>query len=344
MLGLLMAISILISMGGPQLRAMSSGSKLPTCWVVYDVDSPWIQHLKRKVPAELPVKIVAANTMPRRGDYITYPSGDGALELYTRNVRHPYLILRFPGTQPNVMWPHTSWFWKETVAFVGQQPAMEHYYVPISRTRSSVQSTTDVLRQTSLSDLMTIETVGSLLLFGVQLFCCVHLLISFTSQERERGTLLALALTPATPGQILLSKCLFHGGLALTMSGLIVGILHPQALLEPLLWGTLLASTGGFLSVGVLIASLARTQAAAALLTLCYLLTVALIAHLSKGWLAFAIIRELMFEHSTFILAHASLQGANSAAVWMRLVALSAVVCGWIIVAAQVFRRRGWRG
>jgi hypothetical protein len=191
---------------------------------------------------------------------------------------------------------------------------------------------------------MTIETVGGLLLFGVQLFCCVHLLISFTSQERERGTLLAIALTPATLSEILLSKCLFHGGLAVTMSTLIVAILYPRALGHPLLWTTMLASTAGFLSVGILIASLARTQATAALLTLCYLLSVALVAHLSKGFAAFAVIRERMFEHNSFLLVHAALQGNSSPAVWQRLVGLAVVVLGWILVASKVFNRRGWRG
>lgn len=341
MLGLLAAISILISMGGPQLQAMSGRAATPTCWIVYDSNNGWIDHLKRHLPQQPSIKIVAASAMPRRGGEFAYPSGDGAIELLLRTPQHPRMIIRYPGLQPSILWPHTQWFWGQTVAFIGETPAFDQVFVPMGRT--SPQTAADVMRQTALSDLMTIEMVGGLLLFGVQLFSCVHLLISFTSQERERGTLLALALTPASLTEILLAKCLFHGGLALSMCTLIVAILQPQALGQPLLWGTLLVSSVGFLSIGVLIASLARTQATAALLTLCYLLGVALVSHLSKGWAAFALIRQLMFEHNGFLLIHASLKGAATGMVWQRLGMLTIVVLGWVIIATETFKRRGWR-
>lgn len=341
LLGLLAAVSILIATGGPQLQGGADKSKVPTCWIVYDAENPWIQHLKQHLPERPPIKIVAASKMPRRGEHFAYPSGDGALELYTQNRRHPRIVLRYPGQQPSILWPHTQWFWGETVAFIGETPAFDQVFVPIGR--SSPQSPSDILRQTSLSDLMTIEMIGSLLMFAVQFFCCVHLLISFTAQERERGTLLALALTPASLPEILLAKCLFHGGLSLAMCATIVAILKPVALAQPLLWITLLVTTIGFLSVGVLIASLAKTQATAALLTLCYMLGIALIFHLSRGWAAFAMVRELMFEHNGFLLVHASLKGAASVAAWQRVGTLTAVVTGWVIAATEIFKRKGWR-
>lgn len=341
LLGLLTAISVLIATGGPALIRADASAKLPTCWIVYDQDNDWIAHLKQNVPAQPPIRIVKATEMPRRGEAVAYPSGDYGMELFTQNRQHPRIIFRYPGTQPTGFWPYTQWFWGETVAFIGETSAFDQVFLPMNRTNAA--SSTDFLKQTSLSDLMTIEMVGSLLLYGVQFFCCTHLLISFTSQERERGTLLALALTPASISEILLAKCLFHGTLSLTMCGIILAILRPVAMPLPLLWATLIVSAVGFLSVGVLVASLARTQATAALLTLCYMLGVALVFHLARGWAGFALIREGMFEHRGFLLIFASLKTGGTAYAWVKLGSLSLVVLGWAAVAAQVFRRRGWR-
>ncbi|MES2793522.1 MAG: hypothetical protein V4719_28170 [Planctomycetota bacterium] len=341
LLGLLTAVSVLIATGGPQLMRAGDISKLPTCWVVYDSENEWITYLKQHVPEHPPIRMVAGAQMPRRGNAFVYPSGDCGMEISTINRQHPRIIFRYPGTQSSIFWPYTQWFWSETVAFIGETPAFDQVFVPMGR--SSPQAPSDVLKQTSLSDLMTIEMVGSLLLYGVQFFCCAHLLISFTSQERERGTLLAMALTPASVAEILLAKCLFHGCLSLTMCGIIVAILRPVALAQPLLWGTLVVSAVGFLAVGIMIASLAKTQATAALLTLCYMLGVALVFHLSRGWAGFAMVRELMFEHRGFLLIYASLKSGASGVAWLRLGGLAVVVLGWATVATQVFRRRGWR-
>ncbi len=341
LLGLLTAISVLIATGGPQLQGAGATAKLPTCWIVYDAENEWIQHLKQNVPDTPPIRIVAVDEMPRRGDAIAYPSGDCGMELITKNRKQPRIIFRYPGTQPNIMFPHSQWFWGTTVAFLGETSAFDQVLMPMGR--SSPQSASDVMKQTSLSDLMTLEMVGSLLLYGVQFFCCAHLLISFTSQERERGTLLALALTPASVPEILLAKCLFHGSLSVTMCGIIVAILKPMALVQPLLWATLLVSAVGFLSVGILVASLAKTQATAALLTLCYMLGVALVFHLSRGWASFAMVRELMFEHRGFLLIHSSLRTGGSPLDWIRLGGLGVVVLGWVTVATTIFQRRGWR-
>ncbi len=341
LLGLLTAVSILIATGGPQLTRSGVEAKLPTCWLVYDSDNAWVTYLKERIPTHPPIKMVAAADMPRRGNGYVYPSGDCGMELYTADKKHPRLVFRYPGTQPNLFFPYTQWFWGETVAFIGETPAFHQVVVPMGR--SSPQAPGDVLKQTALSDLMTIEMVGSLLLYGVQFFCCAYLLISLTSQERERGTMLALALTPASTLEILLAKCLFHGSLSVTMCGIIVAILMPAALAQPLLWATLFVSSVGFLSLGIILSSLAKTQATAALLTLCYMLGVALVFHLSRGWAGFAMIRELMFEHRGFLLVFASLKSGGSVIAWMRLGSLAVVVLGWATLATQVFRRYGWR-
>ena len=342
LLGLLTAISILIATSGPQLQRTGTASRLPTCWIVYDSSDEWIEHLRQNIPESPPIRIVPIEKMPQQEGAIVYPSGDCGIELISQQRRRPRVIFRYPGPQPNVMWPHAQWFWGTTAAYLGDSQGLDQVVLPVGR--GSPQSAADMLKQTSLSDLMTLEMIGSLLLFGVQFFCCAHLLISFTAQERERGTLLAMALTPASIPEILLAKCLFHGGLSLAMSGVIIGILKPTALAQPLLWGTLIVSAMGFLSVGILVATFARTQATAALLTLCYMLGVALVFHLSKGWASFSMIRELMFEHRGFLLVHSSLRTGGGPLDLIRLGWLATVVLGWVTAATALFQHRGWRG
>lgn len=342
LLGLLTAICVLIATGGPELNR-GSQSKVPLCWIIHtsDVDPDWMNYLRGSLPEHPPIRIASANEMPRKGDAFAYPSGTCGIELSVLQTGQIQVLFRHFGAQPEILFPHSQWFWAKTTEYFDAIPQLQILALPMGV--SSPQNAREILKQTSLSDLVTLELVGSMLIFAAQFFCCVHLLISFSSQDRERGTLLALALTPASVGEIIIAKCLFHGSLSLLMCGVIMGILKPAAMLDPLLWGTLIVTSIGFMSIGILLASLAKTQAAAALLTLCYMLGIALIFHLSNGFAAFATLREFMFEHRSFPLVFVGLKTGLGGVAIYRLGTLSAVVLGWLIVASRVFATRGWR-
>ena len=55
-------------------------------------------------------------------------------------------------------------------------------------------------------------------------FFCVYLLPTMTCEERERGVLLAQALSPASPLEILAAKFLFYPLLGITMAAILAGI------------------------------------------------------------------------------------------------------------------------
>ncbi len=116
----------------------------------------------------------------------------------------------------------------------------------------------------------------ALVLFSL-CFSCIYLMPSLTCEERERGLLLAQALSPATAGEILAAKFLFYPAFGILLATLLAGIHNSAVLTRPFFWMTLGTLAVGTLGIGMTIASLAKTQRAASLGALCYMLAVALI-------------------------------------------------------------------
>jgi hypothetical protein len=108
-------------------------------------------------------------------------------------------------------------------------------------------------------------------------FTCVYLMPSLTCEERERGLLLAQALSPATATEILAAKFLFYPAFGILLATLLAGIHNPVVLSRPFFWMSLGTLSVGVLGIGMTIACLAKTQRAASLGALCYMLAVALV-------------------------------------------------------------------
>src|SRR5206468_477177 len=123
-------------------------------------------------------------------------------------------------------------------------------------------------------DMQSSMTVG-LVLFAL-FFSCVYLLPSLMCEERERGILLAQALSPASPMEILMAKFLFYPTAGITLAALLAGIARPVVLLDVFFWLALVTAALGSLGIGLSIASLARTQRTASMGALSYMLVVAL--------------------------------------------------------------------
>src|SRR5207248_4668199 len=94
-------------------------------------------------------------------------------------------------------------------------------------------------------------------------FACVYLLPTLNCEERERGVLLAQALSPASPAEILVAKFLFYPVVALALAGLVAGIYHPAVLARPFFWLAAATAAFGSLGIGLTIACFARTQRSA---------------------------------------------------------------------------------
>ena len=146
---------------------------------------------------------------------------------------------------------------------------------------------------------------------------------------------------------MLLSRYLFHGGIAVALAVLIMGLLRPATLSLPWFWASFGATCVGFLGIGTLLVSIARTQAAASLLAFCYLLAIGFVLFLASQSSAFAPVLLVMFEQYGFLYTFLAM-GPEAEAMPVESVARG-LVSQWILVsivqlfAAWVFLRRGWR-
>ncbi|MFN0195865.1 MAG: ABC transporter permease, partial [Planctomycetaceae bacterium] len=307
LLGLLLALALLISASTPPPRPTGPA----TCWIVYWEYDPLVELLRKRLPSNLSIKIASRDDFPLNADRPVYPPGDHAIELRPQVLDadgnpHPQIAFLYSGDTEQILFPYTQWFWSITAEHLGDLAPLQIVSQPLQTTRKPRG-----LESTSLTDLLTPEMTASLLLFAVQFFICCHLFVSFTSQDRERGTLNALALTPAHPVEILYAKYIFHLILSLAASAAMIAILKPSSIGQPLLWGSIGLTSLGLLSVGTLICALCRTQSAAGLLMLCYLLGMGVVFVLGTRYTMVGSLRLMMFETHSMSLTYMSLKFGN---------------------------------
>jgi len=153
---------------------------------------------------------------------------------------------------------------------------------------------------------------------------------------------LAQALSPATPLEILAAKFLFYPAFGIILATLLAGIHNPAVLARPFFWMSLATLSVGTLGIGMTIACLAKTQRAASLGALCYMLAVALVLLVCQQNNVTFIPRLALEYHAPHIL-HATLTNQLQPDHRWNLLASALLACGWAIVAVILFRRRGWQ-
>ena len=334
LLGLLTAISVLLALSRPDPKPPMN------CWVVYEHESPWTELLRRRAVDNPRLHVVPMSEVRSLSDARVYPPHDGAIELVEHDEQ---LTVRFlyPGNDPNVIAPFTQWFWPATAEHFGAPAPFAATTLPI--TGSSRAAVMERLKQSSVTELMTEEFLATILLIIVLFVTCCHLQVSFTSQDRERGTLTALALTPASMTELLLSRYVFHLSLGWIACAAIIGVLRPVAFGHPTLWVTIALASIGLVSVGTVLASLARTQSAAGLLALCYMLFGGVIFYLATKFSAFGPIKDASFESHSLPLLYLSLKQNLPLEKAPGLTTLAGLVGAWTVAASWLFRQRGWR-
>jgi ABC-2 family transporter protein len=193
---------------------------------------------------------------------------------------------------------------------------------------------------TDNADLKTMLVMG-MIFFAICIFS-VYLMPSLTCEERERGVLLAQALSPASTGEILAAKFLFYPTMGIALAALLAGIYRTSVLLNPFFWLWVVAVAIGYLGVGQTIASLARTQRRASMSALFYMLTVTLfLAICSLNGISFLAYLTIEYNFPNAILG--ALKGKVGWVEWFHLLAGSVLAVGWAVLAGILFRRRGWQ-
>jgi hypothetical protein len=327
---LLVAAALLLSFFGGRdgLGGLTPGVQV--CYVDYWDDSALIAHLKYRVPADLAghIRFRPAREVPQGADGIlVYPQGTGAIQV--RPGPGGCKVCFWHPADAGAMAPFEIWFWEETAHFAQAQAGGA---VPvIEAERLELEGGID-----PRSGVAT-----ALVLFGL-FFVCVYLLPSLTCEERERGVLLAQALSPASPAEILAAKFLFYPALGLGLAALLAGTYQPQALARPFFWLALAAAVLGSMGIGLTIASLARTQRAAGLGAMCYTLAVALLLFICQQN-GIPGLPYLALEYHCPRMLHAALTGAVHASHWGHLAAAAVLAGLWTAAASLLFRRHGWQ-
>jgi hypothetical protein len=342
---LLVVASLLLSfLRGSSVTGGFTGG-VQRCYVDYWEDGPLVQHLRRHVPAELAGNIrfrSAANVPTDAQGTIVYAQATGAIQLRPLPDDRAGFKVWFwhPGEDGTSFAPFEAWFWKETVAYFQQAqrdvPAnrAEPYALllpPIEAERSALKGGLD-----PRSGLAT-----SLVLFGL-FFVCVYLLPSLTCEERERGVLLAQALSPASAREILTAKFLFYPAFGLVLAAVLAGTFNPQVLVRPFFWLALLITIFGSMGIGLTIASVARTQRSASMGAMCYMLAVALLLFICQQN-GIPGLPYLALEYHCPRMLHAVLTDSVQWYHWGHLGGATALAIAWAIGAAILFRRYGWQ-
>jgi hypothetical protein len=333
MLLLLVFAMLLSAFGGASTAGTGIGAGVQRCFVDYPSVGPLVQHLRRNVPEALKGQIIfrSLQEVPvNASGVMIYPEGAGSIQLRPPESGSAGFIvwLWHPGDDGGALAPYEAWFWKETLAFYHNAGLR----VPVI-----------TVRRSRLEGAMDTRSglASALVLFGL-FFVCVYLLPSLTCEERERGVLLAQVLSPASTGEILAAKFLFYPVVALALGAALAALYRPGVLLVPFFWLAAVAAIAGSMGVGLVIASLARTQRSASMGAMCYLMAVALFLTICQH-ADIRVLPYLALEYHVPRVIHAALTGATQAEHWRHLAGVAFLAAAWTAAAAYLFRRYGWQ-
>ncbi|MEM1227507.1 MAG: ABC transporter permease subunit [Planctomycetota bacterium] len=331
LLGLFVIVALLVASSGlvedenavatPAAQSKSSQTthsqpSAEKAWIVYppDDDAKWIGLLQSRAPKSLGIRFVQAGT-PEANAYpssvcvieILEPAYDRGRKQIRRRINY-----RYPGYDPNVLWPVTRWFLSKSLEHFGEMPQFYETIEPLAPPTESAPanegtSARSALEDVSVADVLNVSLIGTALLTAIHFFAACGLLVSLTAQERERGALRALLLTPASYFEFVTSKAVVHGGLALGVSALVAAAIQPAAMSSLLFWSTMFFQSMGYFGLGLLIASFAKNQTAPNLLSFAYLMAIGTLNLLSIRFDLFQVLASLTFERYGLIFTITSL-------------------------------------
>jgi hypothetical protein len=346
--GLLIVVALMSSVFGKQTSGVESGNlsnSVHNCFVDYWHADPWVRHLQANVPDDLKNHIRFRSIQREMSDQeqLIYPPGTGAIQIRPQEKvdgQTRYLVwLWQPSGDETGLAPFESWFWKESYKYFQNLAA---HVLAESGENANLAPILEQKR-TALAGGLDARTgiTTALVLFAV-FFVCVYLLPSLSCEEREKGVLLAQALSPATAREILAAKFLFYPAVGISLAALLAGLNQPAVLRQPFFWYALIVSACGSLGIGMSIASLAKTQRAASMGALCYMMVVTLIIFVCQQT-NIGGVPYLALEYHCPRMLHAALTNTIYWHHWAHLVCAWVLSIFWAILATSLFRRYGWQ-
>lgn len=378
---LLVASAVLLSVFAPEEAtggtAMVGG--VHHCYVEFDRASPLVKHLQDNVPPELKlqVRFRALANADAINSVIVYETGTGAIQLRQDTLapdRRPAVKVDIwhPDGDPLALAPYEAWFWKESRRFFAAEarkkvptgvPADPDFAAggtwlvveAHTRLQEQVEAARGGKEARPLVPDLVIDRKGlggkvldfraaiatGMVVFALY-FSCVYLLPTLNCEERERGVLLAQALSPASPAEIVGAKFLFYPTAGIILAAIIAGVYKVALLKSLFFWLSLVAVAGGFLGIGMTIATLAKTQRAAFLGGMCYLLSVSMVL-LICATNGIPFLPYIAVEYHGPRILHAALAGEVHSGHWGHLLGSVILAAVWLTAAGWLFRRRGWQ-
>jgi hypothetical protein len=373
--GLLVATALALSLfgaGGPDFGGLTGPR---TFWIDYWQDSPWVEHLRATIPPELRDRVrfrPAADIPADRGGTLRYSPGDGAVQLRVlpADGRGPRFKVWFwhAGGDPGALAPFEEWFWRESHRFFRNQaiaalptsgravaedvpvpdfandPARlwqelhRQYRDRLAAIGSAAVPDLEVERST-LRALNLPHAVATALVLFALFFVCVCLLPAVTCEERERGILLAQAISPASTADLLTAKALCYVPAGAGLAAILAGLSQPAVWAESSFWLALSVAAVGAFGLGVTVAGLARTQRAASTGALTYALAVALVIVICRRTGIPAVVSVFLEAHVPSLVL-ATFDGTVTADHWHDIGLTVLLAAGWMGVGIVVFGRR----
>jgi hypothetical protein len=332
---------------GGQAGVLTGG--LEMCFIDYWKDDAWVKHLRNHVPPDLKRQIRFRHIDAKTPDgALTYPVGAGAIQMRPQTdasgQRSTKIWLWDSDSDGSALAPYELWFWRESARYFQEQMSQaRRTNDPLNNSLSAkLPSFVEHERSRLKGGFdMRLSVTSGLILFAL-FFSCVYLLPSLMCEEHERGLLLAQALSPASPLEILAAKFLFYPVVGVGLAAILAGISKPAVLANPFFWLVLVVASLGSLGIGLTIACIARTQRTASMGALCYMLVVTIFLFIcQQGSVPF--VSNLALEYHCPRMLHAALADAVTAVHWINLLAAAGLALGWNALATILFRERGWQ-
>src|SRR5262245_22152229 len=242
-----------------------------------------------------------------------------------------------------------TWFWRETARYFQQEAQsrnlslVDKMAAAVARPNAAPASVTFEQETSILAGGLDMRsTITSALILFALFFFCVYLLPSLMCEERERGVLLAQALSPASPLDILAAKFLFYPAAGIGLAALLAGIAKPEVLADGFFWLVLIVAAFGSLGIGLTVACLARSQRTASMGALCYMLVIAMILFICQQG-GISGIPYFALEYHCPRMLHAVLGHAVHWHHWLNLACAAVLAAGWCGLATILFQKRGWQ-
>jgi ABC-2 family transporter protein len=345
-----------------------------------DLLTPLLDHLEASVPPDL-IQHVRIRNMSRERIKagVDYSPGSASIRLTAPTVggqRRLWVEIFHPPGDAAAMVPYETWLWRELR--IGLQIIAEKKLKSLGVAKPAIRSSSpedddlwaireaftrlqedverakpqgqreivppvEITRQGLGGQVLELRSaIATALVVFALYFSCVYLLPTLNCEERERGVLLAQALSPASPTEILMAKFLFYPMMGGALAAVIAGIYKPDVLSTLFFWMGLFTVAGGFLGIGMTIATLAKTQRAAFMGAMCYLLSVSLVLIIASTN-GIPLISNFALEYHVPRVLHAALSGTVQSNHWLHLLAAMGLAAIWLTVAGWLFRRRGWQ-